>query len=205
MPANCGTGVRAANSFKTRFVAPATMTCSSGSCEVSCSRRSLESASFSASSSGASSHRSTSGRRWPTDRGPTRCAPLLIFHGFRFVGLAFLVPGVVSPEVPAAFAAPAAYGDLITATLGLTALSLLPSTAGLAVAWAFNIVGSLDLIYAFVQGNRTGIGFAPGLQGAAYFIPTVLVPLLLITHGLMFRLLLRRDSGGHAARPHTID
>jgi hypothetical protein len=30
-----------------------------------------------------------------------------------------------------------------------------------------------------------------GLQGAAYFIPTVLVPLLLITHGLVFRLLLK--------------
>jgi hypothetical protein len=141
---------------------------------------------------------------WPAlaDRSRTDALrPLLIFHGFRFVGLAFLVPGVVSPDLPAAFAAPAAYGDLITATLALIALFLLPSTPGLAVTWAFNIVGSLDLIYAFVQGNRTGLGLAPGLQGAAYFIPTVLVPLLLITHGLMFRLLLRRDSGGHAARP----
>ncbi len=127
--------------------------------------------------------------------------PLLIFHGFRFVGLAFLVPGVVSPDFPAAFAAPAGYGDLITATLALVALFLLPSMPGIAVTWAFNIVGSLDLIYAFIQGNRTNIGLAPGLQAAAYFIPTVLVPLLLITHGLMFRLLLRRDSGGHVARP----
>src|ERR1700733_14171355 len=30
--------------------------------------------------------------------------PLLMFHSFRFVGLAFLVPGVVSPDLPAAFA-----------------------------------------------------------------------------------------------------
>jgi hypothetical protein len=119
--------------------------------------------------------------------------PLLIFHAFRFVGLAFLVPGVVSPDLPAAFASPAAYGDLIAAVLALFALFLLPSMAGLIVAWAFNIVGTLDLIYAFVQGNSTGIGLAPGLQGATYFIPTVLVPLLLITHGLVFRLLLRRE------------
>jgi hypothetical protein len=30
----------------------------------------------------------------------------------------------------------------------------------------------------------------PGLQGAGYFIPTVLVPLLLIRHALVFRILL---------------
>jgi len=52
---------------------------------------------------------------------------------------------------------------------------------------------TLDLLYAFYQGNRTAIAYEPGLQGAAYFIPTVLVPLLLITHGLVFRLLLRKN------------
>jgi hypothetical protein len=30
--------------------------------------------------------------------------PLLILHSFRFIGLAFLVPGVVSPDLPSAFA-----------------------------------------------------------------------------------------------------
>jgi hypothetical protein len=29
--------------------------------------------------------------------------PLLILHSFRFIGLAFLVPGVVSPDLPPAF------------------------------------------------------------------------------------------------------
>jgi len=43
--------------------------------------------------------------------------PLLILHSFRFIGLAFLVPGVVSPDLPSAFAHSAAYGDLISATL----------------------------------------------------------------------------------------
>lgn len=129
--------------------------------------------------------------------------PLLMFHGFRFVGLAFLVPGVVSPDIPIAFAQPAAYGDLITAILAVIAL-FVAGTPGLVVVWAFNIVGTLDLIYAFIQGNSTGIGLAPGLQGAAYFIPTVLVPLLLITHGLVFRLLLQRDPGGRTARPATL-
>ena len=30
--------------------------------------------------------------------------PLLVLHSFRFIGLAFLVPGVVSPDLPSAFA-----------------------------------------------------------------------------------------------------
>jgi hypothetical protein len=30
--------------------------------------------------------------------------PLLILHSFRFIGLAFLVPGVVSADLPSAFA-----------------------------------------------------------------------------------------------------
>lgn len=202
MPANCGMGEQAASSFKTAFVTPATMTGPSGSCEVPVSQQAIFGISvvFSFVVWGIV----TAQYIWPALADRSRIdalQPLLIFHGFRFVGLAFLVPGVVSPDVPAAFAAPAAYGDLITAILALIAVFLLPSMPGLAVTWVFNIVGSLDLIYAFMQGNRTGIGLAPGLQGAAYFIPTVLVPLLLITHGLMFRLLLRRDSGGHAARP----
>ena len=52
--------------------------------------------------------------------------PLLILHSFRFIGLAFLVPGVVSPDLPPAFAHSAAYGDLIAATLALLSLLSLP-------------------------------------------------------------------------------
>jgi len=37
--------------------------------------------------------------------------PVLLLHGFRFLGLAFVVPGVVSPDLPAAFAQPVAFGN----------------------------------------------------------------------------------------------
>ena len=56
--------------------------------------------------------------------------PLLILHSFRFVGLAFLVPGVVSPDLPSAFAHSAAYGDIIAAVLALLALMSLPIASG---------------------------------------------------------------------------
>src|SRR5689334_14548676 len=48
--------------------------------------------------------------------------PILILHAFRFEGLAFLVPGVVSPDLPPAFAHAAAYGDIVAAMLALVAL-----------------------------------------------------------------------------------
>jgi hypothetical protein len=131
---------------------------------------------------------------WPRLRDlprPDALRPILLLHAFRFVGLAFLIPGVVSADLPRAFAAPAAYGDLGTAVLALLALAWLRRPAGLALVWVFNVVGAVDLLYAFYQG-RAGLGTDPGLQGAAYFIPTLLVPFLLIAHGLTFRLLLTK-------------
>jgi hypothetical protein len=114
--------------------------------------------------------------------------PLLTLHSFRFVGLAFLVPGVVSPDLPSAFAHSAAYGDIIAATLALLSLLSLPSRAGVVITWIFNLWGSVDLLNAFYQANHAGL--VAGQLGATYFIPTLVVPLLLITHGLAFRILL---------------
>jgi hypothetical protein len=114
--------------------------------------------------------------------------PLLILHSFRFIGLAVLVPGVVSPDLPPAFAHSAAYADIIAATLALLSLLWLRSAAGIAVVWIFNLWGTADLLNSFYQGPHSGL--LAGQLGAAYFIPTLLVPLLLITHGLAFRILL---------------
>jgi hypothetical protein len=118
--------------------------------------------------------------------------PLLILHSFRFIGLAFLVPGVVSADLPSAFAHSAAYGDIVAATLALLSLVSLPRGAGVVIAWIFNLWGSADLFNAFYQANDAGL--VPGQLGATYFIPTLIVPLLLITHGLVFRILLQHQS-----------
>ena len=131
---------------------------------------------------------------WPELRRRRRAdalRPLLVLHSFRFIGLAFIVPGVVSPNLPLGFANDTAYGDLIAAALALVALAGLQSRWGIALVWAFNLWGSADLLNALYQGNS--LGFA-GQLGAAYFIVTIGVPLLLITHGLVFRLLLQGDA-----------
>lgn len=126
--------------------------------------------------------------------------PLLLLHGFRFIGLAFLVPGVVSPDLPPLFAQCAAVGDLAAAVLALMSfLTLRSGTAGIAIAWTFNLWGAADLLNAFYQAGRGGL--VPGQLGAAYFLPTLVVPLLLITHGLAFRILVRhqREASGAVA------
>ena len=117
--------------------------------------------------------------------------PLLVLHSFRFIGLAFLVPGVVSPDLPTAFAHSAAYGDMIAAILALLSLVLLPSSVGVAATWIFNLWGAADILNAFYQANHSGL--LPGQLGATYFLPTVIVPLLLVTHGLAFRILLQHQ------------
>jgi hypothetical protein len=120
---------------------------------------------------------------------------LLIPNTFRFMGLCFLVPGVVGASLPRAFAAPAAYGDLIAAILAVMATLALYGGRSWAipVVWVFNVWGALDLLFAFYQGE-IGVRIEPGSLGAAYFIPTVLVPALLIMHGLIFWLLLRKSG-----------
>lgn len=114
-------------------------------------------------------------------------------HAFRFVGLAFLIPGVTAEPLDPRFATAAAYGDLVAAVLALLAIAGLRRgwSAALLVVWAFNIEGFLDLANAVVQGLR----FVPiGAFGATFFIPTVIVPLLLVTHVLVFRLLLQSPT-----------
>ena len=132
---------------------------------------------------------------WPALRGRSRAdavRPILFLHVFRFMGLTFLIPGVVSPELAASFARQVAYGDLVTAVLALLALAMLDSKLSAASLWLFNIVGAADLLNAYYQGNR--ISLVPGQLGATYFIPTLVVPLLLMTHVLVFRIMLRTQT-----------
>jgi hypothetical protein len=132
---------------------------------------------------------------WPELRLPQQAEalrPLLILHGFRFIGLAFLVTGVDPPDLPSAFTQSAAYEDIIAAILALLALISLPTASGIAIAWIFSLWGTADLFNAFYQANHAGL--TAGQLGSTYFIPTLIVPLLLITHGLGFRILRRHEN-----------
>lgn len=111
--------------------------------------------------------------------------PLLLLHLSRVLGLTFLVPTVVDPDLPRSFAVPAAYGDLIAAALALLSIVALRTGWRFApvVVWIFTLEGAGDLINAFVQGLR--IEIARYHLGVAWYIFTVLVPALLVTHALI--------------------
>jgi hypothetical protein len=119
---------------------------------------------------------------------------LMLPHTFRFVGLSFLFYGVVSPELPSKAAVPAAWGDFAAAILALIAIAAVSRSWPLATlsVWLFNLWGSIDLLYAYYNGIVLHI--KPGSFGAAYYIPTAIVPPLLVTHGLMFWVLIRSRS-----------
>src|SRR5258708_12178658 len=95
--------------------------------------------------------------------------PVLILHSFRFIGLAFLVPGVVSPDLPPAFAHAAAYGDIVAAILALLSLLLLPSSAGVAIAWIFNLWGPAYILNPFYQANHPRL--LPWHLGPPFLLP----------------------------------
>ncbi len=119
-------------------------------------------------------------------------------HSFRFFGLVFLLPGFVMPGLPQAFAAPAAWGDLATAVLAILALL----TFGIRpVFWvlvvAFNLVGAADLILDTAHAVLLDLPPIAGRMGAAYAIPILYVPLLMLTH--LAAVVLMARPGGRAA------
>jgi len=113
-------------------------------------------------------------------------------HSFRFFGLVFIVPGVVGADLPASFATFAATWDFATGVLALLALL----TARIRpLFWlfivGFNVVGFLDLVLDYAHAVQIGLPERAGELGAAYAIPILYVPLLMITHVAAFYLLLR--------------
>ena len=108
--------------------------------------------------------------------------PLIFPHAFRHLGLAFLVPGLVAQPLPSSFAFAAAYGDFVSGLLALLSLVALRARWRLALplVWLFNIVGTVDLLNALRQAEAV-----PHLQ-TTWYIPTFVVPLLLVTHFMIF-------------------
>ena len=117
--------------------------------------------------------------------------PILLLHATRHLGLMFLARGATYAGLPAQFAYPAALGDLVAAALALVAIAALASRSplGRPLVWIFNVEGSVDLIAAIVLATLYG---APDHLGPAYWIPAFWVPALLVTHYIVFEVLLSR-------------
>jgi hypothetical protein len=119
---------------------------------------------------------------------------LAAFHAFRFFGMNFMVIGFVSPEISADFASKVGWGDLIAAALALCSMAALSWRRSIAipVVWVFNVWGTVDLLNAYYMGATQLRD--PGLMAAAMYVPALYVPLLLVSHGLIFLILLKSRS-----------
>lgn len=115
-------------------------------------------------------------------------------HSFRFLGLVFILPGVVGPNLPAGFATLAAYGDFATGMLAILAL-LAARTRPLFWMFVigFNVLGTVDILVAYYHAVKLGLPALAGQLGAAYAIPIVYVPVLMISHVFALYWLVRRQ------------
>jgi hypothetical protein len=130
---------------------------------------------------------------WLRDNPFHKGLALLTFpHVFRYIGLSFLIVGVTQSPLDPRFAIPAAYGDLIAAILALVAMIALlaKSRCAVSLVWIFNIAGFIDFLTAVIQGLRYT---HPAEMGATYYIPILVVPLLFVSHLLIFWMLITQN------------
>jgi hypothetical protein len=121
---------------------------------------------------------------------PVALMILIAPHAMRHIGLTFLVPSVTDPAIPAKFAFMTAWGDFASAVLAITCLFALKHSwrFALPLVWLFNIVGTVDFITSLGQAD------AGSMLAGTLDIPTYFVPLLLVTHYLIFVRLLKRTQ-----------
>lgn len=134
---------------------------------------------------------------WPALRKKSRNAaliPLIFVHVGRYIGMTLLVSYMIDQKLPRDFLNAAAYGDLIAATLALASILALRSTWRLAIplVWVFNTWGFVDLLNG-VRGV-VQIDVPTYDLGSCWFIYTFYAPVVLVSHVMIFMILLKSKA-----------
>ena len=118
---------------------------------------------------------------------------------FRVLGLGLLVPNL-APDLPVEFAAATAIGDAITSLLAFVCLLALRRgwRMALGLAWACNIVGALDLLLSLTHAATIG---AARYLTAQWYVAALVVPLMIVSHTMAFRVLVSGISERHRGVP----
>jgi hypothetical protein len=135
-------------------------------------------------------------RPWLQTKSRATALAILVFpQTFRFIGVTLLVPGVVAPGLPEAFARSTAIGDILTTALAWLSLMALRAGWRLAIpaVWLFNLVGLGDLLLNLGRGVRLQVASE---LGAAWFGPAFIVPGMLVIHVLVFVFLVQSSPAG---------
>jgi len=134
---------------------------------------------------------------WPYLTKLTRSSaliPLLFVHVFRYLGMTLLVPGMVDAKLPREILFNTAYGDLIAALLALVSIFALRGNwrIGVLLVWVFNTWGFVDLLNALRSVLQVNL---PSFRlGTVWYIYTCYAPLVIISHLMIFWILLKPRS-----------
>ncbi|HEU5322206.1 MAG TPA: hypothetical protein VFX28_15490 [Methylomirabilota bacterium] len=125
---------------------------------------------------------------------------LVLVHVSRLVGLYVLVLAGRG-ELPASWAVPAGWGDVVVALLALALVLFVPldTRGGRAALLAWNVLSLVDILLVVAGVARIALAdpyaMRPLLWLPLALLPTFLVPLIIFTHVLLFaRLLGTRGS-----------
>lgn len=134
---------------------------------------------------------------WPALTRVSRTSALILLlfvHVPRYVGMTLLVTGMIDQKLPGEFLSAAAYGDLLEAALAFACIFALRSNWRFAVVsvWATNTWGFLDLL----NGLRGVLSLnVPSFNlSTLWYIYTFYAPVVLISHLLIFLVLLKSKS-----------
>ncbi len=118
--------------------------------------------------------------------------PLLWIHVFRYAPLTLFAPGQASTEVPIAAVQRIAFGDFVSGLLALAALIALRGKwpNALAAVWIANVFGALDYVHAVAVGVNAEM--YNHYIGWSWYILNFYTPMLVVSHYLMFYLLITR-------------
>jgi len=117
---------------------------------------------------------------------------VLFIHSFRHIGLTILIPSIVDSDIQSSFVNYYAFGEYFIAAFAVACLvGLTVQLRGsIYLVWIFNIVGTVMVIYAWIQFYILDI--TQYKLGTFWFIPTFFMPALLVSHYVIFSMLIKR-------------
>jgi hypothetical protein len=118
--------------------------------------------------------------------------PLVALHLTRFIGFYFLYLASRGQLAPA-FAVPAGRGDIAVAVGAVLLLLWVPprAPAGRRFYLLWNVLGTLDILLVIVNAAFVGLADPDSMRALLHLplslLPTFLVPLIIVSHVLLFR------------------
>lgn len=119
---------------------------------------------------------------------------ILGFHLVRFVAPLFFLIEASNGRLAAAFAYPAAIGDVIVAIFALLLIGIVARPSGRLLLVIWNAAGLLDILFVVNNALWVGLRDWPLRELPLSLLPTFIVPLIIASHIVIFIRLARRRT-----------